>query len=366
MMSDSTTPSPRTGPPSLREGGYVIVLLIVVSAMLLTWALWPAVFRLADRPLGDGADPASYGFDLTNLTIDQDDLAAVLLHRDMVPVMNDPAIITAQRALEINEKERGKYLVPSDRVIGVVIKGDARAYPISILNVHEVINDTLGSTPIAVIWHWPSAMTGVYSRAFGGRTLTFGTTGLLVDGALVVYDVAQDGAIGGEQLFLPIESRAISGGETDTSLALTPIPMTLTTWESWQMAYPETTVIDRDLSFAKRYKKANPRTYFLTDDLPFHVTPPPPDTLRPKSSVHIVTSPTTRRVIPEAWIIDAAGDVGSWSHDFDDVAVTFTIEDHRIVSAIATGPAKASITQAAWFAWYARHGDGDVIDPREL
>ncbi len=37
-------------------------------------------------------------------------------------------------------------------MIGVAIGDDARAYPIAVMGVHELGNDTCGGTPIAVSW----------------------------------------------------------------------------------------------------------------------------------------------------------------------------------------------------------------------
>jgi hypothetical protein len=37
-------------------------------------------------------------------------------------------------------------------VIGVVINGDARAYPLSTLSAHEIVDDDIGGQPVAVTW----------------------------------------------------------------------------------------------------------------------------------------------------------------------------------------------------------------------
>jgi hypothetical protein len=46
--------------------------------------------------------------------------------------------------------ETADFLSPEDQVIGVVLNGQPKAYPIKILNWHEVVNDDAGDTPIAV------------------------------------------------------------------------------------------------------------------------------------------------------------------------------------------------------------------------
>ena len=45
-----------------------------------------------------------------------------------------------------------EYLQPSDRVFGVSINGEHRAYPLRIVNAHEMANDWLGGEPIALAY----------------------------------------------------------------------------------------------------------------------------------------------------------------------------------------------------------------------
>ncbi len=61
--------------------------------------------------------------------------------RDKLPPIYKPKIVSA--------KDAAKFLKDTDRVLGVVIEKEARAYPIFILQVHEMCNDTLGGRPIA-------------------------------------------------------------------------------------------------------------------------------------------------------------------------------------------------------------------------
>lgn len=66
--------------------------------------------------------------------------------QDGFPVFNDPPM------LGVAEAERQQVVFPRDMVIGVSLGGEAKAYPITIMGVHELGNDTLGGQPIAVSW----------------------------------------------------------------------------------------------------------------------------------------------------------------------------------------------------------------------
>ena len=44
------------------------------------------------------------------------------------------------------------YMLPDDRVFGVSINGQHRAYPLRIMNRHEMANDVLGGVPFALAY----------------------------------------------------------------------------------------------------------------------------------------------------------------------------------------------------------------------
>lgn len=63
--------------------------------------------------------------------------------KDGIPPLENPLTITADRA---------SYLLPDELVFGVVINGEARAYPHRIMGWHEMANDVLGGKPISVVF----------------------------------------------------------------------------------------------------------------------------------------------------------------------------------------------------------------------
>ena len=62
---------------------------------------------------------------------------------DGIPDLRDPDVVPADEA---------PYLLARDRVFGVSINGEHRAYPLRITNPHEMVNDVLGGEPIALAW----------------------------------------------------------------------------------------------------------------------------------------------------------------------------------------------------------------------
>ena len=64
-----------------------------------------------------------------------------MLHRDMVPVLDEPPSLMTTSEIHDIVNTRDRYLVSDDAVIGVEINGESRAYPLSTLHVHEIIHD---------------------------------------------------------------------------------------------------------------------------------------------------------------------------------------------------------------------------------
>ena len=62
---------------------------------------------------------------------------------DGIPDLRNPPTIPAAEA---------DYMSPDDRVLGASINGEHRAYPMRIVNAHEMVNDTLGGEPISLLW----------------------------------------------------------------------------------------------------------------------------------------------------------------------------------------------------------------------
>lgn len=81
------------------------------------------------------------GFNLNNSLVPKNEILSGGPPKDGIPAILNPNFVAPSKAVFLNDK---------DQVIGVDIKGQTRAYPIRILNWHEVVNDTLNGVPIVV------------------------------------------------------------------------------------------------------------------------------------------------------------------------------------------------------------------------
>ncbi len=128
-------------------------------------------------------------------------------------------------------------LNPEERVLGLAVGDDARAYPLCML-VEEprrkVLNDTLGGEAVAVTWCDACHSAVAYSRNVDGRTLTFAIAGLLWNDSMVLND--QETGSGWSQLLGRAMTGPLKGKE------LRPLPALVTDWRTWCRLHPDSTV----------------------------------------------------------------------------------------------------------------------------
>ena len=128
-------------------GGWILVPAGLLLLALLTWAFAGVI--AGHRPQG-GSTVESYGFDLSTALVPKSELTPSGQPRDTIRSLEATGTMAGSAMAAFNAEHRKKYVVTNDRVIGVVLNGEARAYPISVAEAHEAIHDTLGGVPILV------------------------------------------------------------------------------------------------------------------------------------------------------------------------------------------------------------------------
>ena len=146
MNEETTQADPQdSGHPTLtmRSGGWILVLSLIISLLLIGWALSGVI--IGKRPIGDGSNLDSYGYDLSNLGVPQGSMAASGNARDFLNVYRNPETIPGQDLFVYNQQSRKRWLVTKDRVVGVVINGEARAYPTRCLILERLSEKCAGA-----------------------------------------------------------------------------------------------------------------------------------------------------------------------------------------------------------------------------
>ena len=381
--------------PSLtfRSGGWVIALAGVLVLLILAWAF--AGILMGHRPKGDGQSVDTYGFDLSNLRTNGGAFVASGNPRDFFQSLDQPQVLPGHEMLAYNAKLRSKYVVTADRVIGVEINGKSRAYPLDVMNVHEVVNDELAGVPIAVTFSPLCDSAIVFDRRVNGKPLQFGVSGLLLDSNLVIYDKQADvvaqtslnsqdakpatqvsmnadqsppvSVASASSLWSQMAAMAIAGPAVGT--ALTQIPnVNVCTWKHWLATHPTTEVILPDAQDEKRMKKISYSRYLLSSRLEFPIGRKAttntlinpsldnmPSAMPDKMPVIAITAGGETRVITLREAADRGADA-PWNFVVGGVPIVVVSQkDPASVLVGSSDTTPIQVTPCLWFVWQAFH-----------
>lgn len=146
-----------------------------------------------------------------------------------------------------------------DWAIAVVINGEAKAYPLGIMNWHEIVNDTLGGENITVSY-CPLCDTIV---AFKRGDTTYGVSGKLYQSCLVMYDRADD------TLYAQPWAMGIVGPQVNRTLGR--VPAVKTRLGTWLEKYPDSQVLSPDTGYSRDYQRYPYGSYYTDEKLVFPV-----------------------------------------------------------------------------------------------
>jgi hypothetical protein len=351
---------------------WAIAGFAVVWVAIIGWRVMDVAGVFEPRLLGDGEHVQSYQFDLSAAKVPVDRIVPTVA-TDAIPALIDPEHMPGVQVQVYNQEERGKFLVSDDRVIGLVINGQARAYPLRLLNWHEVANDTLGGVPVAVTYHPLCDSAVVFDRRVNEQVLTFGVSGLLYNSNHLLYDHAE--RLDQRSLWSQLAFEAVAGPAAEADRSLRVIGSVVCTWEDWLRRYPRTTVMRGRADFKKRYARNPYGLYFQQRKPSFEVQPYPPadhaSGFEPFDRVIAFQMPPLRWVLIDAAMVDATIDaqVGQWrlSANASRVEPITPADLTELLNAnLHEPPDTARSVHCLWFAWYAFQGDAwPVVEHRE-
>lgn len=285
---------------------------------------------------------SSNGFDLSNSSLPPEQIFSGGPPRDGIPAISDPRLIAAGAA---------DYLKPTDRVVGISLKGQSRAYPIAILNWHEIVNDEIDGRRFAVTY-CPLCGTAVaFDATIDGSPTDFGVSGLLYNNDVLLYDRDT------ESLWSQILSEAISGERVGTKL--TTLPVSHTTWRDWREKHPDTLVLSDDTGHFRDYQRNPYAGYEKSRSTFFAVNNAAPDYYHPKEVVLGLGIDGVYKAYPFVELEKQGksrfndkvnGNRFSFIWDSTNRSITITDSNGQQVAGI----------QGFWFAWFAFHPDTEV------
>ena len=335
----SALPSTRTW-PSTRTGLVGLTLLgLAVTGYL---ALAPGVM----------ANPSSWRFewphtDFTKTSIDFDEILSGGPPKDGIPSIDNPKFVPVSEMADLG---------PREPVIGLVINGDARAYPLRILTWHEICNDVVGGVPVLVTYCPLCNSAIVYDRRVDGVATEFGVSGKLRNSDMVMYDRNTESWW---QQFLGV---GIVGEQTGKELRM--LPSRLESWERFAARHPDGQVLVPNNPNLRPYGR-NPYVGYDSSRQPFLYRGEYPEGIAPLARVIAVED--------EAWALDLlrekgrieAGDlVLTWEAGQNSALDTRTISDGREVGNVVVqrqssdGPEDVAYDLTFAFVFHAFRPDG--------
>jgi len=153
-----------------------------------------------------------------------------------IPALDHPAVTDAGG---------GEWLADRRVIFGVVVNGEARAYPRPIMEVHEMVNDTLGGREIAIPYCTLCGSAQAFFVDEGESRLVMRTSGLLQRSNKIMFDLQSS------SYFDTFAGTAISGPLQ--GLTLTEISVVSSSWGDWKAEHPNTTIVAQDGGIGRAY-----------------------------------------------------------------------------------------------------------------
>ena len=286
---------------------------------------------------------AANGFDLSNTILPR----AEILHggppRDGIPAISNPKMIPANQA---------EYIDAGHRVVGIKLHGEARAYPIGILNWHEIVNDTIAGQRFAVTF-CPLCGTAVaFDATIDGTATDFGVSGLLYNSDVLLYDRTT------ESLWSQILGQAIAGERVGMKLEV--LPISHTTWQDWKQKNPKTLVMSNETGFSRNYSRNPYAGYEQSRHTYFAVNNKAPEDYHPKEVVFGLEVDGVYRAYPFVELEQQgkprfSDTINGQTYDFN-----WDQQNRSLTVTNADGVEVAGI-QGFWFAWFAFHPHTEVF-----
>lgn len=288
------------------------------------------------------ATPVLNGFDLAGAAVPVAAIERGGPPRDGIPAIDRPRFVGADRA----------PLADADRVLGVELGGQARAYPVPILNWHEVVNDRFGGR-VVVVTYCPLCGTGMAFEPPAAAGERFGVSGLLYNSDVLLYDRAT------LSLWSQILSRAISGPLLGQTLAA--LPLTHTSWADWRRRHPRTQVLSTDTGFDRDYSRDPYDGYERVERLMFSVQHRD-DRFALKEWVLGVRVAGVAKAYPFSVLARAVGPSGELADTVGGQRLRVRYDArHRSAEAFDEQGRPLAGIMAYWFAWVAFHPQTEVL-----
>jgi hypothetical protein len=259
--------------------------------------------------------------------------------RGCIPALDDPAVTSA---------EEGSWYPDDGVVFGIVVNGESRAYPKHQMEVHEMINDTIGNRRVGIPYCTLCGSAQAYltdSVPDGVEIPVLRTSGLLTRSNKVMFDLTTFSA------FDTFTGEAVSGPLREVGLALEETTVVTSTWADWKAAHPNTTILAEDGGIGRTYSLDPLRG--RDDDGPIF----PIGDVDPRLPVQAqVVGVITPDDIPIAFPVEQLTVALQTTESIKSDGITVSADAGGFTASLSDGTPVAA-HQSLWFAWAQFHPD---------
>ena len=249
-----------------------------------TASLNAGVPQLSSDLITDGVSPPfrtrGFSTDFSRRTVEWDSILSGGPPKDGIPAVDNPESESISAGDE--------WLEALDPVILLSHGDEARAYPLSILIWHEIVNDEIDGQPVSVTFCPLCNASIAFDRNFDGQVLDFGTTGRLRNSDLIMYDRQT------ETWWQQFTGEGIVGKYAGEQLNF--LTSQVLSWEDFKDAHPDGEVLARP-NMPRNYGY-NPYVGYDSTSRPFLFQGTPDSRLAPAERVLGLTTETDAIAYP--------------------------------------------------------------------
>ena len=266
-----------------------------------------------------------------------------LTGNDCIPSIDHPKFISARNAA---------FLKDDDQVLGVVRGNEVKAYPVKILNWHEIVNDMIDGQPVVVSYCPLTSTARAFGRNVEGETIEFGVSGMLLNSNLVMYDRKSN------TLWNQFDGESLVGSLRETKLD--PFQVDVISWKDWGKKYPRTMVLSTDTGFDRDYDLYPYGDYLTISDVYFPLEHED-DSFPAKETVYGIVIGDREKAYPEQELKKILPDGGEFDDEFAGLKLKVSYDQNWFRVANAQNNQEILDNVSFFFSWMSFYPQSEIF-----
>ncbi len=221
--------------PRSQRALFKTLIALAVSALLIGFLVTQVSGESECAP--SNLRTANWSTDFCQSVVNFDEILVGNPVKNGIPAVTDPALESVAAAAD--------WLSERSPVIAVELDKEARAYPLAILMWHEIANDVIGDTPVAVTFCPLCNSSVTFDRRVKDDVLEFGVSGLLRNSDLIMFDFET------ESWWQQLTGEGLAGAHAGVFLGI--VPSQVVSFGSFAERHPDGLVMSRETGYNRQY-----------------------------------------------------------------------------------------------------------------